>query len=129
MCSKKVVKQGLNSSSINKNIKNISVEFKMGINKDYADDIAEFLFGQNYKEQYKISTLQLVKDINKYIPYFLKILKELLDFNLIIGFIRGKGSKSSNNLSFSNLRKLIKLNIAIIKRLDAINKGDFTVDD
>lgn len=101
----------------------------METREDFADDIAEFLFGKDYKKQYKISIFEILRDINKYIPFLLNILREILDINLITGLIFQRGGKSSGGLSFSNLRKLIKLNLAIFKRMEAINRGEFSIDE
>ena len=97
--------------------------------EDFADDIAEFLFGRNYKKQYKISIFEILRDINKYIPFLFNIFRDLFDFNLIKGFIFQRDGRSSEGISFSNLRKLLKLNIAIFKRMEVINKGEFKIEE
>ncbi|MHA1783563.1 MAG: hypothetical protein ACTSVE_00040 [Candidatus Helarchaeota archaeon] len=94
----------------------------MRTEETYPDDMAEFLFGRNYKRIYKANLFSILHDGFGYLRHLGLIFGDIFNLDLIKSLFKKNDFRNRSSISLSNLDKLIKLNVAIFKKLEEINK-------
>ncbi len=89
---------------------------------NFADDLAEFIFGQSYNRRYRITIIDLLKDILKYLKLLPSLIISLFDRDLLKDLIGMRKQENVKSISFSNLKGLLKVNVAMFKKMEEINK-------
>ena len=90
---------------------------------NYADDLAEFIFGRSYHKRYRITKLDVIKDVFRYLKFLPSLIISLFDRSLIRDLLGMRNQENVKSLSLSNLKNLIKVNVAMFKKMEEINNG------
>ena len=90
---------------------------------NYANDLAEFMFGRSYKRRYKITIIDIIKDAFRYLKLLPLLIISLFDRSLIKDLLGMRKQENVKSLSFSNLKNLIKVNVAMFKKMEEISNG------
>jgi len=90
---------------------------------NYADDLAEFIFGRSYQKRYRITKIDVIKDVFRYLKFLPSLIISLFDRSLIRDLLGMRQQENVKSLSISNLKNLIKVNVAMFKKMEEINNG------
>ena len=91
---------------------------------NYADDLAEFMFGRSYHQRYRITIIDVIRDGFRYIKLLPKVIIGLFDRTLIKDLLNMRKQENVKSLSMTNLKKLIKVNVAMFKMMQEINSKE-----